>query len=102
METNWSEFLEMESPCYLWPRKDLSLKRKADEDIKIAFPSLRSLHCLARNECSFELRVISLIQSELSEIRPLSREASYRMLVRCARSTQFDEEEVSFHMALDG
>ena len=65
------------------------------EDAKKAFPALRSVHAqngeahrMPRCECSFyrecrhALRVFSRMQTGLSDTRPLSSKALYRLLVR--------------------
>ena len=69
------------------------------EDSKQSFPSLRSVHsadgeahCLPRHECPFyrecrhALKVLSRLQTGLSDSRPLSSRALYRCLVRGAAS----------------
>ena len=68
------------------------------EDAKQSFPSLRSVHsangeahCLPRRECPFyrecrhALKVLSRLQTGLSDSRPLSSRALYRCLVRGGR-----------------
>ena len=69
------------------------------EDAKQSFPSLRSVHSadgeahrLPRRECPFyhecrhALKVLSRLQTGLSDSRPLSSRALYRCLVRGAAS----------------
>ena len=76
------------------------------EDAKRAFPALKSVHSadgreahrLPRGECSFygecrqALRVFSRVQSSLTDSRPLTRKALYRVLVRGAVRDDLLEE----------